>query len=181
MNNLDNMLGLTAAPEDVGLSAERLAQITDTAQQFVDEGQVAGALTVVARRGKVAHCELLSTRLLRTESVEEMTRNQVPDHEVPLDKKPVERFGGLGFGLGVSVRVEVDRMGAGVAGRRIRLDRRDQHRILDRAARRTGVDHLGPAHALLASEPGHQASGLRSGWGCGGRRENRQNRQFENR
>ena len=34
-----------------------------------------------------------------------MTRNQLPDELVPLDKKPVERYEGLGFGLGVSVRV----------------------------------------------------------------------------
>ena len=49
--------------------------------------------------------ELLGTRLLQPESVEEMTRNQLPDELVPLDKKPVERYEGLGFGLGVSVRV----------------------------------------------------------------------------
>ena len=50
--------------------------------------------------------ELAEKRLLKTESVEEMTRNQLSAHLVPLDKKPVERYGGLGFGLGVSVRVE---------------------------------------------------------------------------
>ena len=48
---------------------------------------------------------LAGKRLLKTESVEEMTRNQLPQHLVPLDKKPLERYGGLGFGLGVSVRV----------------------------------------------------------------------------
>ena len=49
--------------------------------------------------------ELLGTRLLRAESVAEMTRNQLPDELLPLDKKPIERYRGLGFGLGVSVRV----------------------------------------------------------------------------
>ena len=49
---------------------------------------------------------LVGRRLLETESVEEMTRNHLPDHLIPLDKKPVDRYGGLGFGLGVSVRVQ---------------------------------------------------------------------------
>jgi CubicO group peptidase (beta-lactamase class C family) len=45
-------------------------------------------------------------RLLRSESVELMTRNHLPTHLIPLDKKPDERYNGLGFGLGVSVRVQ---------------------------------------------------------------------------
>ncbi len=48
---------------------------------------------------------LSGKRLLKAESVEEMTRNQLPKHLIPLDKKPEERYAGLGFGLGVSVRV----------------------------------------------------------------------------
>tara|TARA_Y100000588_G_scaffold385987_1_gene480511 strand:- start:37798 stop:39093 length:1296 start_codon:yes stop_codon:yes gene_type:complete len=44
-------------------------------------------------------------RMLEQESVEEMTRNQLPQSLIPLDKKPEERYTGLGFGLGVSVRV----------------------------------------------------------------------------
>ncbi len=50
--------------------------------------------------------ELAGTRLLQTESIEEMIRNQLPPKLIPLDKEPAERYGGLGFGLGVSVRVE---------------------------------------------------------------------------
>ena len=45
-------------------------------------------------------------RLMTSESVELMTRNHLPAHLIPLDKKPEERYAGLGFGLGVSVRVE---------------------------------------------------------------------------
>ena len=48
---------------------------------------------------------LSGKRLLSAESVELMTRNHLPDNLVPLDKKPEDRYGGLGFGLGVSVRV----------------------------------------------------------------------------
>ena len=52
-----NLSDLTAAPHKVGFSAERLERISSTAQGFIDEGQVAGAVTLVARHGKVAHFE----------------------------------------------------------------------------------------------------------------------------
>ena len=45
-------------------------------------------------------------QLMKSESVELMTRNHLPAHLIPLDKKPIERYAGLGFGLGVSVRVQ---------------------------------------------------------------------------
>lgn len=45
----------TAAPGDVGLSAERLNRITETFQKHVDAGEVPGAVVVVARNGKVAY------------------------------------------------------------------------------------------------------------------------------
>ena len=45
-------------------------------------------------------------QLMRSESVELMTRNHLPEHLIPLDKKPDERYAGLGFGLGISVRVQ---------------------------------------------------------------------------
>ena len=45
-------------------------------------------------------------RLMKAESVELMIRNHLPEHLIPLDKKPEARYAGLGFGLGVSVRVQ---------------------------------------------------------------------------
>ena len=48
---------LTATPHEVGLSGKRLARISTTSQKLIDEAQLAGAVTVVARRGKVAHFE----------------------------------------------------------------------------------------------------------------------------
>jgi len=47
----------TAAPEDVGLSAEKLQSVDKTVCELVDDNQVAGAVVVVARRGKVAYCK----------------------------------------------------------------------------------------------------------------------------
>ena len=45
------------APGDVGLSAERLERIGETIQRAIEAKQVSGAVTVVARRGHVAHFE----------------------------------------------------------------------------------------------------------------------------
>jgi CubicO group peptidase (beta-lactamase class C family) len=42
-------------PEEVGLSSERLQRITQMIQRRIAAGDLAGAVTIVARRGKVAH------------------------------------------------------------------------------------------------------------------------------
>src|SRR5262245_56646005 len=44
-------------PEDVGLSSERLQRINDVVQQYIDSNQISGGITVVSRRGRVAHFE----------------------------------------------------------------------------------------------------------------------------
>ncbi len=47
----------TASPEEVGLSSERLKRIGAVMQSYVDQGKLAGLITMVARRGKVVHFE----------------------------------------------------------------------------------------------------------------------------
>ena len=47
----------TAKPADVGLSAERLAGIADVVKPLIEKKAIAGAVTVVARKGKVAYSE----------------------------------------------------------------------------------------------------------------------------
>jgi len=49
---------------------------------------------------------LAGQRLLQADTVELMTRNQLPMSLIPLKKQPQERYQGLGFGLGFSVRVQ---------------------------------------------------------------------------
>jgi CubicO group peptidase (beta-lactamase class C family) len=44
-----------ASPESVGMSSDRLQRIDDYFQRFVDEGKIAGAVSLVARHGKVVH------------------------------------------------------------------------------------------------------------------------------
>ena len=45
----------TASPEDVGMSSEGLLEINAVMQKYMDAGKIQGAVTVVARRGKVVH------------------------------------------------------------------------------------------------------------------------------
>lgn len=47
----------TVRPELVGLSTERLARIGEVMQKYVDEGRLGGAVTLVARNGKVAYLQ----------------------------------------------------------------------------------------------------------------------------
>lgn len=51
-----------AEPEQVGMSSERLARIQPIMQSYVDQGLVPGAVTMVARRGKVVHFDACGYR-----------------------------------------------------------------------------------------------------------------------
>lgn len=48
---------IEAEPESVGISSERLENVTRLVQGYVDDGKIPGAISLVARRGKVVHCE----------------------------------------------------------------------------------------------------------------------------
>jgi CubicO group peptidase (beta-lactamase class C family) len=56
-------LSLTAAtppggkPEEVGMSSERLLRVTDVIKTYIDAGQISGAVTMVSRKGRIAHFE----------------------------------------------------------------------------------------------------------------------------
>jgi CubicO group peptidase (beta-lactamase class C family) len=47
----------TAKPEDVGFSSERLRRISDLVQRHLTAGTFSGAVTLVARNGRIAHFE----------------------------------------------------------------------------------------------------------------------------
>ena len=51
----------TAKPEEVGLSSERLTRINDMMQRHIAAGEISGGVTVVARRGHIAHFEAHGT------------------------------------------------------------------------------------------------------------------------
>ena len=52
----------TAPPEQLGLAPDRLDRIATLVQDAVDQNEVAGAVTLVARLGRVAHLEAVGLR-----------------------------------------------------------------------------------------------------------------------
>ena len=52
----------TAEPESAGMSSERLARIGPAVQAFVDDGRLAGVMTMVARHGQVVHWDATGMR-----------------------------------------------------------------------------------------------------------------------
>ncbi len=61
-------LAPTAPPDSVGLSPDRLSRISDAMQPYVENDQVAGLMTLVYRRGEIAHYETYGQRDLQTEA-----------------------------------------------------------------------------------------------------------------
>src|SRR5437762_4514936 len=54
---------MSVRPEDVGLSSQRLARIDQhLRERYIDTGKIAGAVTLVARHGQVAHFSALGLR-----------------------------------------------------------------------------------------------------------------------
>ena len=49
-------------PESVGISGEGLERLTAATQEFVDEGKLAGVLTMVAREGRIVHVSAVGQR-----------------------------------------------------------------------------------------------------------------------
>jgi len=66
---------MTAKPEEVGLSTERLARIHEAVQRHIDAGALSGAVTLVARHGRIAHLE--AHGLMDIESKRPMPRDGV--------------------------------------------------------------------------------------------------------
>jgi CubicO group peptidase (beta-lactamase class C family) len=64
-----------AKPEDVGLSSERLARITEMMKRHIASGEISGGVTLVARHGKIAHFE--ATGVTDVDSKTPMTKNSV--------------------------------------------------------------------------------------------------------
>ncbi len=47
----------TAAPEEVGVSSERLQRLSNSMQRYIDSNMLAGTVSLIARNGKVIHVE----------------------------------------------------------------------------------------------------------------------------
>jgi CubicO group peptidase (beta-lactamase class C family) len=53
-------------PDDLGFAADRMPRIREAVQRHVDAGEVSGAVTLVVRRGKIAHFEAYGVQDLET-------------------------------------------------------------------------------------------------------------------
>jgi CubicO group peptidase (beta-lactamase class C family) len=62
-------------PEDVGMSSNRLRRIHDAIQRHIDAGEISGAVTLVARRGRIVHFE--AHGLMDLESKRPMTKDAI--------------------------------------------------------------------------------------------------------
>jgi CubicO group peptidase (beta-lactamase class C family) len=51
-----------SSPDSVGMSAERLERLSNALQAYVDDGKVAGSVTLVACRGRIAYFEAFGNR-----------------------------------------------------------------------------------------------------------------------
>ena len=64
-----------AKPEDVGLSSERLARITEMMKRHIAAGEISGGVTLVARHGRIAHLE--ATGVTDIDTKKPMTKDAV--------------------------------------------------------------------------------------------------------
>ena len=65
----------TVRPEEVGLSAERLKRVTELMQRHIDAKTFSGAVTLVARNGRIAHFE--AQGLMDLESKKPMQKDAI--------------------------------------------------------------------------------------------------------
>jgi CubicO group peptidase (beta-lactamase class C family) len=70
-----SLFAQTAKPEDVGLSSERLKRIHDLMERRIETRDISGAVTLVARKGKVAHLE--AQGLMDIETNKPMTKDAI--------------------------------------------------------------------------------------------------------
>ena len=56
----------TAKPEDVGLSSERLLRVNEMMQRHIAKGDISGGVTLVARKGRIAHLDAFGVMDLET-------------------------------------------------------------------------------------------------------------------
>ncbi|WP_197231438.1 serine hydrolase [Novipirellula artificiosorum] len=56
-SNVRGQEGLATKPEVVGVSSEKTAELSEFMQKLVDDGKIAGGVTMMARHGKVVHLE----------------------------------------------------------------------------------------------------------------------------
>ena len=62
-------------PEEVGISSERLNNVTKAMQRYIDRNELAGVVTLISRKGKIVHFE--SQGWKSKELAEEMSNDTI--------------------------------------------------------------------------------------------------------
>ncbi len=89
-------------PQDTGMSAERLRRIDEVIQRAIDAKQISGAVTLVSRRGELAHFE--AHGLMEIQADRAMQKNTI--FPIASMTKPVA-------GVAILLQVDVGRRGIG--------------------------------------------------------------------
>ena len=129
-------------PEDVGLSSDRLHRIDEVIQRAIDAKQIAGAVTIVSRRNRIAHFEAQGYTDLESKAADAQGRD-LPDgvdveagHERGHPHAPRGRQGATErSGLDIDSRVQGHQSRDGAADR-IRAGHDVNRRCGDNSARR---------------------------------------------
>lgn len=161
-------------PEDVGLSSDRLARIHAMVQSHIDGGELAGAVTMIARQGKVAHFEaqgmanLEAKRPMRRDDlfrIASMTKMFTSVAAMILYEEghytlydPVSKFIPAFESMQVAVPEEGDRASSGTF---TTVPAQNPITIRDLLRHTAGFTYAGGAHVV---DPLYREAGLRS-WG----------------
>ncbi len=65
--SLSAQLLSAVAPEEVGMSSDRLGRLSETLQGYVDRNELAGSVAIVVRRGKLAYLEAFGRQDIEAE------------------------------------------------------------------------------------------------------------------
>jgi CubicO group peptidase (beta-lactamase class C family) len=84
-------LPLSGSPEDVGLSSTKLAELKATLQRDVDRGEIAGAVVLIGRHGKIGYFEQVGYR--DREAKAPMTRDAI--FRIASMTKPIVTVGAM--------------------------------------------------------------------------------------
>ncbi|MBT5533792.1 beta-lactamase family protein, partial [Candidatus Poribacteria bacterium] len=74
-----------AAPEDVGMSSARLERLSQAMQGYIDRQEMAGAATLIARRGKIVHVGSFGmANIARAEPIDPSTLYRIASMTKPI-------------------------------------------------------------------------------------------------
>ena len=162
----------TATPEEVGLSSQKLARVTEAVKAEIAKGRYPGAVALVARRGKVAYFEALGQR----DPAERRAHDEGRDLPPLLDDQALHLGRGHDAGRGRAPPAERSRLPAhpeaqGPPGERPTPRHPDRQGELHAGAGRARDDDPGsaPPHLRARLRPEHEPRRGEGGVRQGGR------------